>query len=64
MCLAKVYLKKNDGEEVLLEHVTSMKRAGRELILKTIYHETTKLEADILAIDFENGNLFLERLTS
>ena len=60
MCLAKVYLKKDNKQELLLESVASMKIVGNKLILDTIFKETKEIEASIKEVDFANSSIHLE----
>ena len=60
MCLAKVYLKKDNKQELLLESVASMKIVGNKLILDTIFKETKEIEASVKDIDFTNSSIHLE----
>ena len=60
MCLARVYLKKDNKRELLLESVASVEIEGNKLILNTIFRETKEVEANIKEIDFANSNILLE----
>jgi hypothetical protein len=39
MCLAKAYLKKSDGDEMLLKNVASVEIAGKEITFTTVLSE-------------------------
>jgi predicted RNA-binding protein len=60
MCLAKAYLKKSDGDEMLLKNVASVEIAGKEITFTTVLSESKTIEADIKSIDFLKGNIVLE----
>lgn len=64
MCLAKVYLKRNNMDEILLENVTSVEISEKKLILTTIFRETKEIDANIKRIDFANSNILLELFNS
>ena len=61
MCLAKVYLKENDHNEIVLENVASVEARENSLLITTILRETKIMEARIKSIDFANGNVVLEK---
>ena len=60
MCLSKVYVDKGDKEELLMEEVASLKIEGKKLLLKTLFGEEKKIEANIRQIDFMTHSIFLE----
>ena len=61
MCLAKAYLKKDDGDEMLLKNVASMEISEKAITFTTVLLESTTVEATIKSIDFLKGNIFLEK---
>ena len=60
MCLAKAYLKKDDGDEMLLKNVVSMEISEKTIIFTTVLLESKTIEANIKSIDFLKGNILLE----
>ena len=62
MCLSRVYVDKGDKEELLMEEVASLKFEGEKLLLKTLFGEEKKIEANIKQIDFMTHSIFLENL--
>jgi len=60
MCLAKVYLKRNNNEEFVIANVTNVDISDGRIIMTTILKEKKELQAAIRMIDFENSNVFLE----
>ena len=60
MCLAKVYLKKNNEIELLWENIASVEILGNKLILGTIFMEAKEIKARLKKIDFANSNILLE----
>jgi predicted RNA-binding protein len=60
MCLAKAYLKKDDGDEMLLKNVASMEISGKAITFTTVLLESKTIEANIKSIDFLKGNILLE----
>ena len=60
MCLAKAYLKKDDGDEMLLKNVASMEIAEKTITFTTVLLESKTIVASIKSIDFLKGNILLE----
>jgi predicted RNA-binding protein len=60
VCLAKVYLKKSDGEEMLLKNIASMEISEKNVTFTTVLEESKTIEASIKSIDFLKGNIVLE----
>jgi predicted RNA-binding protein len=61
MCLAKAYLKKNDGDEMLLKNITTMEMSDNTVTFTTLLEESKTIEANIKSIDFLKGNIILEK---
>jgi len=61
MCLAKVYLKGGEKDELLMEEVALVKSKQGKLSLRTLFGEETEIEAAIKEIDFANSNVLLEK---
>jgi predicted RNA-binding protein len=61
MCLAKAYLKKGDGDEMLLKNVASMEISEKTITFTTVLLESKTVEATIKSIDFLKGNILLEK---
>jgi predicted RNA-binding protein len=62
MCLSKVYIGRDDEGELLMEEVASLRIEGTKLLLKTLFGEEKKIEANIKQIDFMTHSIFLENL--
>ena len=62
MCLAKIYLKSDSQDELLLENVAAIEISGQKLTLSTILMETKEIEAKIKKIDFTNSRVILEQV--
>ena len=60
MCLAKIYLKSDSRDELLLENVAAIEIADQKLTLSTILMETKEIEAKIKKVDFANSKVILE----
>ena len=60
MCMASVWIKKDTGEENLLEEVAIIKSRGNELILSTLLGEQKSIQAKIDEIDFMNSKVLLK----
>jgi predicted RNA-binding protein len=61
MCLAKVYLKKEDGEEMLLKNIAFMEISEKAVTFTTVLEESKTIAASIKSIDFLKGNIVLEK---
>ncbi|MBT3362327.1 MAG: CooT family nickel-binding protein [Chloroflexi bacterium] len=60
MCLAKVYLKDGDQEELVMETVTYAAKQNGKLLLRTILRQEKEIEAEITEIDFTNSRIVLK----
>lgn len=60
MCMASVWIRKDTGEENLLEDVAVIKSRGEKLILSTLLGEEKSVEAKIEEIDFMNSKVLLK----
>jgi len=60
MCMVSVWIKKDRGEENLLEEVAFIRSKGRKLILSTLLGEEKAVEAKIEEIDFMNSKVLLK----
>jgi len=61
MCLAKAYLRDDDGDHLLLENVAEVTALGDRLILTSILRDAKELQGRIANVDFANSLLILER---
>jgi len=62
MCLAKAYSGSNNGKELLMEEVASLKVEDGKLLLTTLFGEQREIEASISEIDFMSSSIVLEDL--
>ena len=62
MCLAKTYIGGNNGKELLMEEVASLKVEDGKLLLTTLFGEQREIEASISEIDFMSSSIVLEDL--
>ena len=62
MCLSRVYVDKEDKEELLMEEIASLRIEGEKLLFKTLFGEEKEIEANIEQIDFMTHSIFLENL--
>jgi predicted RNA-binding protein len=60
MCLAKVYLKRNNDQEFVMANVTNLDVSDGKIKMTTILKEKKELRATIRMIDFKNANVLLE----
>ncbi len=61
MCLAKAYLKKDDGNEILLKDIAYLEISEKTITLTTLLRETETIEASIKSINFVRGSILLEK---
>ncbi len=59
MCLAKAYVKKDDGDEVVMTNVAYVEISEDSVVLTTILRERLDLEARVEFIDFAQGSIAL-----
>ncbi|MCL0060255.1 CooT family nickel-binding protein [Dehalococcoidia bacterium] len=60
MCLARAYLSANEGSELLLEEVASLKIEGEMLHLRTLFGEQREIAAALREVDFQSSTITLE----
>ncbi len=60
MCMASVWIRKDTGEEKLLEEVAVIRSRGGKLILSTLLGEEKSVKAKIEEIDFMNSKVLLK----
>ena len=60
MCLAKVYVRTGDAEELVMENVTRVTVDDGRVLLKSILMEAEELRGRIASIDFAEARLVLE----
>lgn len=61
MCMASAWIKKDKGEENLLEEVAFIRNEGGKLILSTLFGEQKSVNAEIKEIDFMNSKILLKQ---
>lgn len=52
MCLSKAYIENNGEKKLLAEEVASVEIKGNQILLKTLFGDTTEISASIKKIDF------------
>jgi predicted RNA-binding protein len=62
MCEVKVYLKKDEKEELLLEDVILVSSENDQIFLKNIFGEEKKVKGKIKKIDMGEHKIFLENI--
>ncbi len=60
MCLAKVYLREGNKDNLFLENVASVEITEEKLSLTTIFREKKEMTANITKIDFASSSVYLE----
>ncbi len=63
MCMAKAYVEAGGECELLLEDVSSVEVAGKQVRVYSLFGELRELEASIKQVDFQNGRIVLESLS-
>lgn len=61
MCLSKVYLQTNTGLELVMEDTAKIQVDGNMIILKTIFGESTKIEAHVQQVDLMTHKVILRK---
>jgi len=59
MCEAKVYLKKDDQEQLIMENVTLMQPDGEDYLLVNLLGEQKLVQGQIERIDFLKHAIYL-----
>jgi predicted RNA-binding protein len=60
MCELKAYLKKPDGEELVLEAVNQVRTEGEDVVLKNLFGEEKRVRAGIREISLVKSRVLLE----
>lgn len=60
MCLSKAYLTGEEGEELILDEISSVKNKNGTLLFTNILGEEREVEGDIRSIDFIDNKIVLE----
>jgi predicted RNA-binding protein len=60
MCDLKAYLKKSDGEELVLEAVNQVRIEGDDVVLKNLFGEEKRLRAEIREVSLVKSRVLLE----
>ena len=60
MCLAKVYIRENNNDSLIMETVSHIQKKNGKLLLKTILRQEKEVEADIDEIDLTGSKIILK----
>ena len=60
MCLAKVYLKDGDEEQLVMETVAYAEQKGSKLLLKNILQQEKEIDGEVVAIDFSGSKVIVK----
>jgi predicted RNA-binding protein len=60
MCLAKVYLKDGDEEQLIMETVAYAEKKDGKLLLKNILRQEKEVEGEIVSVDFSGGRVVVK----
>lgn len=61
MCLSQAYLTGEEGEELILDEVSSVEIRDGTVLFTTILGEEEEVEGSIRSIDFMDNKIVLER---
>ncbi len=61
MCVARVYLRQKQGEELLMEEIALMRCEESGLLLRDIFGEEKSIRAQIKEVDFVASKILLEK---
>lgn len=61
MCVARAYLKQEQGKELLMEEIALMRCEGDGLLLRDIFGEEKSVRAEIKEVDFVASKILLEK---
>jgi len=60
MCLARVYLKDGDAEQLVMETVTYAEQRDGKLLLKNILQQQKEIDGEVVAIDFSGSKVIVK----
>jgi predicted RNA-binding protein len=60
MCLARVYIRENNNDSLIMETVSHIQKKNGKLLLKTILRQEKEVEADIDEIDLTGAKIILK----
>lgn len=61
MCLAKVLMKSNDAEQLIMKDIALIKVEDNKITISSIFGEQKEIEATIKEINFLNSSIILEK---
>ncbi len=61
MCELKAYLRKKDGEELILESVSQAKTEGDAVVLRNLFGEEKRIPGVLKEISLTKNRLVVER---
>lgn len=61
MCESNAYLKKDDGEELLLEDVTYVRPKDGRIVMSSLFGDEVTVDGDIVEIDLMAHRIVLEK---
>ena len=60
MCLAKVYLKDGDEENLVMETVAYAEKKDGKLLLRNILMQEKEIEGEIVSVDFSGSKVVVK----
>ena len=62
MCLSKAYVTGENGKELIMGDIASLKAKDSKLLMTNLFGEQKEIEANIKEIDFMTSSITLETL--
>ena len=62
MCDLKAFVKKHDGEELLLESVNYVHAEHGEVLLRSLFGEEKKVQGEVREISFAKSRIIVEQV--
>lgn len=60
MCDLKAYVKKGQGEELVLEAVNSVRRDGEEIVLRNLFGEERRVPGTVSEVSLAKSRVLIE----
>ncbi len=61
MCDIKAYVRKNDGEELLLESVNLIRQEKGEVVVRNLFGEERKVRGEVREVSLARNRLIVEQ---
>lgn len=61
MCDLKAYVKKGQGEDLVLEAVNSVRRDGDEIVLRNLFGEEKRVAGEVTEVSLVRNRVVIEQ---